>query len=82
MREKGNKEAFEPAVEFRMRVQRKAFEFGIAVYPGSATVDGVKDDNGMYFSIHCFPNRCCLWCHETSLTWPCFDEEMPTPENP
>ena len=69
-------------MEFGMRVQRKAFKFGIAVYPGNATVDGVKGDNGMYFSVHRFPNRYCLWCHETCLNWPCFNEEMLTPKTP
>ena len=39
------KAPFEPAVEFGLRVQKKAFEFGVAVYPGAATVDGVKGDN-------------------------------------
>ena len=40
-----SKMAFDPKVEFGLRVQRKAFELGVAVYPGSATVDGVKGDN-------------------------------------
>ena len=39
------KTPFEPAVEFGLRVQRKAFELGVAVYPGVATVDGVRGDH-------------------------------------
>ena len=45
VRDKGTKEAFEPGLEFGVRVQRKAFDLGVAVYPGSATVDGIKGDH-------------------------------------
>lgn len=37
-------ERFEPKVEFGYRVQREAFDLGVAVYPGAATVDGVGGD--------------------------------------
>ena len=39
------KEAFEPALEFGVRVQKKALELGVAVHPGIATIDGVKGDH-------------------------------------
>ena len=39
------KESFEPKVEFGYRVQRKAFDLGVAIYPGAATVDGVRGDH-------------------------------------
>ena len=45
VRDKGTKEAFKPGLEFGTRVQRKAFDLGVAVYPGSATVDGIKGDH-------------------------------------
>ena len=42
---KETKRSFEPKVEFGYRVQRKAFDFGVAIYPGVATVDGVRGDH-------------------------------------
>lgn len=39
------KEPFPPSVEFGLRVQKKAFDMGVAIYPGTATMDGVKGDN-------------------------------------
>lgn len=42
---KETKEPFEPGVEFGVRVQRRAFELGVAIYPGAATVDGVRGDH-------------------------------------
>lgn len=45
VQDKGTKTSFEPEVEFGYRVQRKAFELGVAVYPGAATVDGVRGDH-------------------------------------
>lgn len=42
---KATKRSFEPKVEFGYRVQRKAFDLGVAVYPGAATVDGVRGDH-------------------------------------
>jgi len=43
--EQGSKKPFEPAVEFGLRVQKKCFDFGVAIYPGVATVDGVRGDH-------------------------------------
>ena len=45
VRDKGTKGTFEPGVEFGYRVQRRAFELGVALYPGVATVDGVRGDH-------------------------------------
>ena len=45
VQDRETKRAFEPKVEFGSRVQRKAFELGVAIYPGVATVDGVKGDH-------------------------------------
>ncbi len=42
---KRTREPFPPSVEFGLRVQKKAFELGVAIYPGVATVDGVRGDN-------------------------------------
>ena len=39
------KESFDPSVTFGLRVQAKAFELGVAIYPGVATVDGVRGDH-------------------------------------
>ena len=43
-----NKEIREPfpkVVAFGHRLQQKIFDLGVAVYPGSGTVDGVKGDH-------------------------------------
>ncbi len=45
VRDRGTKGTFGPEVEFGYRVQRKAFEMGVAIYPGLATVDGVRGDH-------------------------------------
>ncbi|MCJ1456894.1 hypothetical protein MMC28_007260 [Mycoblastus sanguinarius] len=45
VRDKESKECFEPSLEFGYRVQRKAFDLGVAIYPGVATVDGVRGDH-------------------------------------
>lgn len=39
------KQPFLPSVELGYKVQRKAFDLGVAIYPGAATVDGVKGDH-------------------------------------
>ena len=39
------KRSFEPKVEFGYRVQRRVFDLGVAIYPGAATVDGVRGDH-------------------------------------
>jgi len=43
--DKITKEPFPPSIEFGLRVQKKVFELGVAIYPGAATVDGVRGDN-------------------------------------
>ena len=45
VRDKACRDAFEPTLEFGVRVQKKALELGVAVYPGIATIDGVKGDH-------------------------------------
>ena len=43
--DKSTKDTFEPEWGFGVRVQKKAFELGVAIYPGLATVDGVRGDH-------------------------------------
>ena len=43
--DQSTKTPFDPSVEFGLRVQKRAFELGVAVYPGAATVDGSKGDH-------------------------------------
>lgn len=45
VRDKWTKEPFDPKVEIGIRVQKKAFEMGVAIYPGVATIDGIKGDH-------------------------------------
>ena len=45
VRDRASRDAFEPTLEFGVRVQKKALELGVAVYPGIATIDGVKGDH-------------------------------------
>lgn len=45
VRDTATKGTFEPGVEFGYRVQRRAFDLGVALYPGAATVDGVRGDH-------------------------------------
>ncbi len=45
VQDKETKESFEPKAEFGYRVQRRAFDLGVAIYPGAATVDGVRGDH-------------------------------------
>ena len=45
VKDRSTKASFDPRIEFGYQVQRKAFELGVAIYPGSATVDGVKGDH-------------------------------------
>lgn len=42
---KETKRSFEPRLEFGHRVQKKAFDLGVAIYPGAGTVDGVRGDH-------------------------------------
>ena len=43
--DKQTRAPFEPSVKFGSRVQKRALELGVAVYPGAATVDGAKGDH-------------------------------------
>ena len=45
VRDKDRRESFPPSVGFGVRYQLTCFEMGVAVYPGSATVDGAKGDH-------------------------------------
>ena len=45
VRDRSTKEPFDPKLQVGLRVQSKAFELGVAIYPGFATVDGVKGDH-------------------------------------
>ncbi|CAH0041560.1 unnamed protein product [Clonostachys solani] len=45
VRDKATKETFDPAIGFGARVQQEAFRRGVAIYPGSGTVDGMKGDH-------------------------------------
>ncbi|OLN97178.1 putative aminotransferase C1771.03c-like protein 2 [Colletotrichum chlorophyti] len=39
------KETFDPKTRFGLRVQERAFEKGVALYPGAGTVDGARGDH-------------------------------------
>ena len=43
--DKATKEPFLPVVGFGYRIQRMVFDMGVAIYPGAATVDGIKGDH-------------------------------------
>jgi adenosylmethionine-8-amino-7-oxononanoate aminotransferase len=45
VQDKATKETFEPSKAFGIKVQERAFELGLAVYPGRGTVDGVRGDH-------------------------------------
>lgn len=45
VRNKETKEPFDPAIRFGGRLQEAAFDMGVAIYPGSGTVDGAKGDH-------------------------------------
>lgn len=45
VKDKDSKETFDPSIMFGICVQQAAFEAGVAVYPGSATVDGTRGDH-------------------------------------
>jgi len=45
VRDKGSKEPFPPEVRFSRRVLESCFRNGLLVYPGTATVDGVRGDH-------------------------------------
>ena len=41
------KDPFDPSFGFGVRVQKAAFDLGVAVYPGAGTADGVRGDHVM-----------------------------------
>ena len=43
--DQATKEPFDPKIEFGLRVQRKAYKLGVAIYPGIATFDGILGDH-------------------------------------
>ncbi|KAL2866134.1 adenosylmethionine-8-amino-7-oxononanoate aminotransferase [Aspergillus lucknowensis] len=45
VRDRKSKEPFDPEIGFGAAVQEKAFELGVAVYPGAGTVDGERGDH-------------------------------------
>lgn len=45
VQDKATRTPFPPAVGFGPRFQQTTFELGVAVYPGTATVDGTKGDH-------------------------------------
>ncbi|OAL25598.1 hypothetical protein AYO20_10439 [Fonsecaea nubica] len=47
VRDKSTRESFPPRVSFGARFQSAVFDLGVAVYPGSSTVDGKKGDHAI-----------------------------------
>ncbi|KAF6826824.1 aminotransferase class-III [Colletotrichum musicola] len=45
VKDRETRETFEPSQRFGLRVQERAFEKGVAVYPGAGTVDGTRGDH-------------------------------------
>ncbi|KAM0201587.1 hypothetical protein ACHAQI_011164 [Fusarium lateritium] len=45
VKDRASKESFDPSAKFGLLVQQLAFEKGVALYPGGATVDGVRGDH-------------------------------------
>ena len=45
VKNRASKAPFDPVAKFGLMVQQLAFEKGVALYPGSATIDGVKGDH-------------------------------------
>ena len=45
VRDTETKESFKPEVQFGSKVQKAAFDRGVAIYPGAATVDGTRGDH-------------------------------------
>jgi adenosylmethionine-8-amino-7-oxononanoate aminotransferase len=45
VKDRVSKESFDPSAKFGLLVQQLAFEKGVALYPGGATVDGVRGDH-------------------------------------
>lgn len=47
VKDKADKSTFDPSIHFGLRMQAKAFDLGLAVYPGAGTVDGTRGDHIM-----------------------------------
>ncbi|KAL2399102.1 putative aminotransferase [Exophiala dermatitidis] len=47
VRDKDSRASFDPSVAFGPRFQALAFELGVAVYPGTGTVDGFRGDHAI-----------------------------------
>ncbi|OBR04751.1 Aminotransferase class-III [Colletotrichum higginsianum IMI 349063] len=45
VKDRDTKETFDPKTRFGIRVQERAFEKGVALYPGAGTVDGSRGDH-------------------------------------
>ncbi|KAF4452099.1 hypothetical protein F53441_5032 [Fusarium austroafricanum] len=45
VKDRATKEPFDPAAKFGLLMQQLAFEKGVALYPGGATIDGVRGDH-------------------------------------
>ncbi|KAJ4112184.1 hypothetical protein NW768_011763 [Fusarium equiseti] len=45
VKNRASKTPFDPSAKFGLLVQQLAFEKGVALYPGGATIDGVKGDH-------------------------------------
>ncbi|KAK1705323.1 hypothetical protein CaCOL14_011708 [Colletotrichum acutatum] len=45
VKDRETKETFDPKLRFGLRVQERAFEKGVALYPGAGTVDGSRGDH-------------------------------------
>ncbi|WYZ42666.1 hypothetical protein EsH8_VI_000365 [Colletotrichum jinshuiense] len=45
VKDRETKETFEPKTRFGLRIQERAFEKGVALYPGVGTVDGSRGDH-------------------------------------
>ncbi|KAM0285097.1 hypothetical protein ACHAO9_008928 [Fusarium lateritium] len=45
VKDRASKGSFDPSAKFGLLVQQLAFEKGVALYPGGATVDGIKGDH-------------------------------------
>ncbi|OHE92747.1 aminotransferase class-III [Colletotrichum orchidophilum] len=45
VKDRQTKETFDPKLRFGLRVQERAFEKGVALYPGAGTVDGSRGDH-------------------------------------
>ena len=45
VKDRKTKESFDPSLKFGLRVQKRTMDLGVAVYPGSGTVNGIVGDH-------------------------------------